>query len=60
MKSKIISKIINAVGTNPSFKVMNKIRNFVKDDLKKADKGDIKLALGGGSLLGLAQLLKSI
>ncbi len=39
---------------------MNKIRNFVKDDLKKADKGDIKLALGGGSLLGLAQLLKSI
>ena len=32
MKSKIISKIINAVGTNPSFKVMNKIRNFVKDD----------------------------
>ena len=60
MKSKIISKIINAVGANPSFKVMNKIRNFVKDDLKKADKGDIKLALGGGSLLGLAQLLKSI
>ena len=60
MKSKIISKIINAVGANPSFKVMNKIRNFVKEDLKKADKGDIKLALGGGSLLGLAQLLKSI